>query len=202
MKAEINFMINKAIQSNSVHEEVTDHELIIDGLPCAKGDLDQDEIERVTTKLRQIDKNFAPEDIDDLWRFSTPNDDGTLPMRVTLFSKLQTISLAESARRGNFPWFRQSVTRGMRKHNAWVDEKVADLNGDLPDNSSTVWERVVVGRARVWRRANNVNYKPPQQTVTSQLHQRPDSIFRQPGRPPVQLPQSNNVDQSRMSTTE
>ena len=159
-KSELSYLIRQQMQNDQVHNEVIDHELIIDGLPYVDGDDWDTEVARATEKLLTVDKGFTPVDIENIHRFVTPTDDGARPMRVTLFSKLQAIHLTETARRAGFAWFRSSKSRSFRRHNANVPQRIKQKNARLPENSSMIWGERQVGRVMIHKWIPNPNYIP------------------------------------------
>ena len=187
MRSEIRFLIKQQTRSDRVHEEVIDHEIIIDGLPYVDGDPWETEVARAVGQLVKIEKTLSHEDIEDIHRFRTPTGDGARPMRVTLFSKLQALHLSERARRAGITWFRSSKSKHFRNHNAMVPQRIKEKNARLPDNSLTVWGERQVGRVWIHKRVPNPNYIPMgagpsgSQQKTVQL---PGSIPPPPQTPP------------------
>ena len=170
--------MRQQIQSEQVHTEVIDHEVIIDGMPYVDGDDWNTEVARATEKLLLVDKGFTTADIENIHRFVTPTDDGARPMRVTLFSKLQALHLSERARQAGFPWFRSSKSRNFRRHNAMVPQRIQQKNARLPENSSMIWGERKVGRVVIHKWVPNPNHVPMGAATNSA-----------PVRPLVNLPQ-------------
>ena len=156
---ELTKLMRREIMAQKCHDEAASYEVIIDGLPSNPNDKIPDEVKRATDSLKEVMPDFKAENIDGVNRLYTPNDDGSLPLVVTLIRQSLAIELTERARfNPDFGWLRPSRSREMRKRISYEVQRVERLNKGLSRDSPTAWETRHLGTGIITRRIPNPGY--------------------------------------------